>query len=278
MTISRTSFTEAQHDRFMEQGFLSLGKVLSPDQFAELQRRIDDIMLGRIEYENMRFQFYDSDTGELRRTDTNTERFLAYRRIDDLEQDSVFLEYIQNSLFRQITRRYIGEDVSVFRSMFMNKPAGHGAVEQGTQIAWHQDVGKGWGIDTNPFVTVWIALDAATTANGCMQFVPGSHRHGIINEEHFPSAQEQARYIAEDQISDLEAEAGEVILLHNLLLHRSGVNPSPERRRAFSVTYMDTCTRTLDSGMSFPVVFGKNALDPETVPGKAADQIAVFYG
>ena len=32
MTISRTSFTDTQHDRFMEQGFLRLGKVLPADR------------------------------------------------------------------------------------------------------------------------------------------------------------------------------------------------------------------------------------------------------
>ena len=275
---SRTSFSDAQHDRFMEQGFLRLGKVLPPDQFSALQRRMDDIMLGRIEYENMRFQFYDSSTGQLRRTRGNKRRSLSYRRIDDLEQDPVFLAYIQHPLYHQITRRYIGEEVSVFRSMFMNKPAGHGAVEHGTEISWHQDVGTGFGIDTDPFVTVWTALDDATVANGCMQIVPGSHKHGVINRNHFPSPEEQAQYIVQQEIVDLEAEAGEAILLHNLLLHRSGVNPSPERRRAFAVIYVDAATRTLDSGMGFPVVFGENALDPETVPGKAVDQIEVFYG
>ena len=276
--MTSPTFSDAQHEQFMEQGFLRLGAVLEPDPFRALQQRMDDIMLGRVEYENMRFQFHDSSTGELLRTRGNTLRTLDYRRIDDLEQDPVFLAYIQCPLFRQITRRYIGEEVSVFRSMFMNKPAGHGTVEHGTDIRWHQDVGSGWGIDTDPFVTAWIAMDDATVANGCMQIVPGSHRHGIINDKHFPSAEEQARYIPQEDIADLEADAGEVILLHNLMLHRSGVNPSQQRRRAFSVTYMDAATRTLDSGMSFPLIFGANALDPETVPGKEADKIEVFYG
>ncbi len=270
---SQTSFTDAQHEEFMERGFLRLGKVLPANEFQALQQRMDDIMLGRVEYENMRFQFHDSSTGELHRTRGNTERSLEYRRIDDLEQDPVFLAYMQHPLYRQITRRYIGEDVSVFRSMFMNKVTG-----AGTQINWHQDVGTGFGIDTNPFVTVWIALDDATVANACMQIVPGSHKHGIINDKHFPSPEEQAEYISEEDITDLEAEAGEAILLHNYLLHRSGVNLSEERRRAFAVIFVDAATRTLDSGMSFPVVFGENALDPETVPGKEADKIEVFYG
>lgn len=83
-------------------------------------------------------------------------------------------------------------------------------------------------------------------------------------------------HIHDEDILDLETKAGEAILLHNLLLHRSGVNPSPDRRRTFSVTYTDVQTRTRDSRMTFPVIFGDVALDPETVPGKELEKIKVF--
>jgi ectoine hydroxylase-related dioxygenase (phytanoyl-CoA dioxygenase family) len=198
---------------------------------------------------------------------------LSYRRIDDLEQDPLFLAYIQHPLFEQIARRYVGDQVSVFRSMFMNKPAHW---EQ--TLPWHQDVGEGWGIDTNPIATVWTALDDATKANGAMEIVPGSHRHGIINERHFLSEEEAARYAGTDVVESVETEAGEAVLLHNLLLHRSGTNPTSHRRRAFSVTYMTADTRARDTGMTFPVVFGQGALDPATVDGKAPELIQKFYG
>jgi hypothetical protein len=41
---------------------------------------------------------------------------------------------------------------------------------------------------------------------------------------------------------------------------------------------MDAATRTLDTGQTFPVVFGENALDPETVEGKAVELVQKFYG
>ena len=147
------------------------------------------------------------------RTVGNEEATLNYRRIDDLEQDPLFLAYMQHPLIRQITRRYIGEDVAVFRSMFMNKPA-----ERGTELVWHQDIGVGWKIDTNPTTTVWTALDAATVASGCMQIAPGSNNLGILNERHFTSEEDQAKYTQDKDVIDLEAEAGEAILLHNFLL------------------------------------------------------------
>jgi len=198
---------------------------------------------------------------------------LSYRRIDDLEQDPLFLAYMQHPVFAGIARHLVGDRVSVFRSMFMNKPA-----RWMQELPWHQDVGSGWGIDTDPIATVWTALDTATTTNGCMQIVPGSHRHGVINERHFLCAEEQEIYARAGDVIDMPAEAGEAILLHNLLLHRSGTNPTATPRRAFSVTYMDAATRTLDTGQTFPIVFGAGALAPETVAGKQVELVQTFYG
>ena len=80
-------------------------------------------------------------------------------------------------------------------------------------------------------MTIWTALDPATVENGCMQVAPGSHRHGVINEMHFPSEADQAKYAREEDCIYLEAEAGEAILLNNLLLHRSARNPTGKPRR-----------------------------------------------
>jgi phytanoyl-CoA hydroxylase len=269
-----SSFDDQHHERFMDQGYLRLGKLLSPEQLAALQQRIDAIMLGRIRYENMRFQLDpNAPQHTLSRTIGHDVPTLNYRRIDDLEQDPLFLTYMQHPLLRQITRRYIGADVAVFRSMFMNKPA-----ELGTVLKWHQDIGSGWGIDTNPITTVWTALDAATVASGCMQIVPGSNKLGILNENHFTSAQDQAKYARDEDVIELEAEAGEAVLLHNFLLHRSGINTTSAPRRAFSATYMDASTRSVRTGDAFPILFGKGALKPATVTGKEAARVQVFHG
>ena len=251
-------FTNAQRAHFEESGYVHLGRVLGEDPLRALQERIDAIMLGEVHYEHMRFQL-DSEDGVYGHTPPETMGHkgptLAYRKIMDLEQDPLFLRYMQHPLFRQITRHYMGESVSIYRAMFMNKPA-----DRGTELPWHQDVGWGWGVDTMPTVTVWTALDPSTRYNGCMQVIPGSHRHGVIAERHFPSAEELAHYAPEDSVVDLEAEPGEVILLHNLLLHRSGINPSGQSRRAFSIAYMDGATRLRSTGERFPMIFGADAL------------------
>lgn len=255
---TRKLFSDDSHQRFMEQGYLRLGPLLDAESLTALQQRIDEIMLGKIPYPAMSFQL-DGTTGEYRNLPPDTlghkEATLAYRRITGLEKDPLFRTYIQHPLFREITQRYIGEDISIFRAMFMNKPAEHGTV-----LPWHQDVGTGWGLDRNPIITIWTALDDATIDNGCMQIVPGSHRLGVLNPKHYVSESDRARYAQEQDIVDLEVAAGETILLHNFLLHRSGINRTSSPRRALSVAYMDAATTAVDTGATFPQIFSAPAM------------------
>ncbi len=95
----------------------------------------------------------------------------------------------------------------------------------------------------------------------------GSHKLGVINPLD-PSAfltEEQARQHAPaDKIVHLEMAAGEVVLLHNWLLHASDVNHTDIPRRAFSVCYMDANTQA-ETNESYALLFGKGALDPASV-------------
>lgn len=254
------TFGPEQQAQFHQDGYIRLGRVVPSEWIDALRRRIDDIMLGKVWHEGLTMQL-DSSSGVYREIPENSPSFkgatLAYRRIDRLERDPLFLTYMQHPLFRAITRALVGSDVSIFRAMFMNKPAA-----RGTPLPWHQDIGIGWGLDRNPICTIWTALDAATPENGCMQVVPGSNRFGILNEQHFTSDEDQAKYALDDRCIYLEAEAGEAILLHNWLLHRSGVNHTDQPRRAFSVAYMDAETRNATTGETFPVIFGEGALKP----------------
>ena len=256
--MSNFEFGLSELARFAEDGYLRLGKVASNGHLQAMRDRIDEIMLGTVRYDGMPMQ-RDTATGEYStvpaRTFEESEGTLHYRRVDDLQLDPLYLGYMQHPAFREITEALIGPNVSIFRAMFMNKPAEHG-----THLPWHQDVGIGWGLDSNPEVTIWTALDAATEENGCMQVAPGSHKHGVINEMHFPSEADQARYAREEDCIYLEAEAGEAVLLNNLLLHRSARNPTGNPRRAFSIAYMDAATRAVKTGETFPVIFGEGAL------------------
>jgi hypothetical protein len=142
--------------------------------------------------------------------------------------------------------------------MIMNKPAG-----QGTVLPWHQDGGDVWALDRDPLVTIWVALDPATRANGCVEVVPGTHRLGLLTRHGSTlSADDTARHCPPENILPLEVEAGHAVLLHNWLIHRSGVNPSPAPRRAFTMCCMDGRTQSTLTGDHFPMVAGSLPAEP----------------
>jgi hypothetical protein len=116
-----------------------------------------------------------------------------------------------------------------------------------------------WKLDRDPVITTWIALDPATRANGCIQVIPRSHRLGLLSKNGSTISDAHAEaYCPENEIVHLEIGAGEALLLHNWLLHRSGVNSTSIPRRAISACYMDGRTLSTVGGHRFPIVFGEH--------------------
>ena len=251
-------------DQFDCDGYLPLGRVCSSRELRNLGDRINDIMLGKadVDYDKMMMQLDCSD-GHGSAPGPQTFGFkgatLAYRKIQDLEYDEFFLRYIQTNLFQEICAKIYGTQTNIacFRAMFMNKPA-----REGTNLVWHQD--RWTNLDRDPKITIWTALDDCNIENGCVHVIPGSHRV-LVNSD---SASGFLNEMQTEEVLDknipvpLELKAGEVVLLHNWLLHSSDVNTTDKPRRAFSVCYMDANTKSYN-GQIFPVVFGQGSLKVE---------------
>jgi len=263
MTATTTipaALTDSQWAEFEENGYVHLGTLLPEEELQGLQTRIDEIMLGKadLDYDSLLMQL-DSATGAYGDAGKQSKGFkeptLNYRKIQNLELDPLFHEYMTLPVFRDACSRCYGPETSIaaFRAMFMNKPA-----NRGTFLPFHQD--RWTDLDRDPLVTVWTALDPATKGNGCVQVVPGSHKDGLLNPSHpagFLTKEQAEEYCPPEKIEFLTLEPGEAVLLHNWLLHGSDVNRSGVSRRAFSVCYMDAGTVS-QRGEKFPKVF--NAL------------------
>lgn len=261
------SLTETQWKQYEDLGWLKLGRV-DDETLRRMQAQIDDIMLGRaaVDYGRM-FMQLDSSSRDYADLSAQTKGFkgatLDYRKIQDLEYSPFFLATFRKLYFADICRRTYGQGavVSIFRAMFMNKPA-----NKGTFLPWHQD--RWTMFDRDPQITVWTALDPATKENGCVQIIPGSHRHGLINPAHesgFLSEAQSAAICTPDRIVYVELEPGEIVLLHNHLLHASDRNSSSQSRRALSVCYMDAATVEKGHPSNYPVAFGFGALSVESL-------------
>jgi hypothetical protein len=224
-----------------EHGWARLGRVASDVELEALRARADDIMLGRVVHEGLFFQ-HDSPTGryvDLRFGEGWVGPSDGYRKIEKLERDPVFRAWLENPVFERVVRAVVGGDVAIYRSTLFGKSA-----RGGTDLPWHQDGGSFWGLDRAPELQIWTALDDAPVEAGCVEVVDGSHRAGLATElgGTIP-ADAVARAGVEERTLALPAKAGEVLLIHNHLWHRSGNNTSGRPRRAFTVSYMPASTR-----------------------------------
>jgi phytanoyl-CoA hydroxylase len=226
-------------ERLARDGFAPLGRVLSDEGLAALRARVDDLLLDRGRPDGLFYQ-HDSASGayeDLKLGDGWIGPSRAYRKVEKLELDPTMWAFIANPLFVRVARALLGPEVSLYRAMLMNKAAGGG-----TLLPWHQDGGLFWGLDRDPLLSIWTALDDATAESGAVELVPGSHAGGLARPMGGNLPPELAA-AATARAVRVEARAGEVLLLHNFVWHRSGRNATASPRRALSFCYLDARTR-----------------------------------
>ncbi|MEU0146116.1 phytanoyl-CoA dioxygenase family protein [Streptomyces sp. NPDC006288] len=123
--------------------------------------------------------------------------------------------------------------------------------EVGSEKPWHQDalfLREEFYETYEDVFTIWIAVDDAREDNGCLRFLPGSHRdrvvqepHGIDREDLFASPREPSLDI--DRLwpdltpVTLPRRAGSAVLFRAFTAHTSSANRTEGQRRAVSYVY-----------------------------------------
>jgi hypothetical protein len=150
----------------------------------------------------------------------------------------------------------LGNDLVLWATTLFAKPGG-----TGREFTWHQD-GHYYTIAPLSSCTVWIALDDVGVDNGCMRYIGGSHRHGLL-----PHTVERRENVASAETTDSTSfdeslarsnvlRRGQMSIHHVNLIHGSLPNRSRRRRAGFALRYMPA-TSHYDHGTQFswkPVV------------------------
>ena len=120
-------------------------------------------------------------------------------------------------------------------------------------VAWHQDVTY-WGLEPQEAHSAWIAIDNASTENGCMRVIPGSHKEGLVPHDKSQSGgnllsinQEiPDKYVDQSKIVPLELTAGQLSVHHGCLFHASHPNLSQRRRCGLVVRFVPTHVKQVE--------------------------------
>ena len=158
---------------------------------------------------------------------------------DLLNFDKSFLKYALNGKILKMVAQLIGPDILLWNMSFFAKPA-----LNGKKTPWHQD-GQYWPINPLATCTVWIAIDDATPQNGCMRFLPGSHKKKQImqhiqrdNKNYTLQQELQPHEYNEKQAINVSLKAGSISFHDVYLIHGSDVNLSKKPRRGMTLRLM----------------------------------------
>jgi ectoine hydroxylase-related dioxygenase (phytanoyl-CoA dioxygenase family) len=127
-------------------------------------------------------------------------------------------------------------------------------------VLWHQDAGytaAGKAAKNHPsgltvadlrMVNVWSPLVPARPENGCMQFIPGTHKLGVVdhvNRKYYMEIVESEINSRLDQVIDVVCDPGDVVLFSDLLFHRGQPNRAQMVRWSLDWRYQDATQPTL---------------------------------
>lgn len=134
----------------------------------------------------------------------------------------------------------IGPDILVFTSTFFVKEPGSKTI-----TAWHQDA-LYLGLDEE-HISAWVAFSDASELAGCVQFVPGSHKQGLLRHVNrtVPDSlnvvsQEIPGDFSGPRVRTAPLRRGQLSLHHTLVIHASEPNRSNDRRIGVSISYIPT--------------------------------------
>lgn len=223
---------------FARDGFCGPIALLTPAEVAQVREAAADVIRN---LDRHRDRLYEVERAFTERPGEVVCHFLGGWRVHPVLRDLVF-----DARIAARGAQLLGvEALRFWHDQVFAKPPHHPGV-----VPWHQDYSY-WTRTAPPcHVTCNLMLDDADATNGCLQFVPGSHRWGLLPKLPFDAPLEAIRAVlpagADWRPVTVPVRAGHATFHHSHVLHGSDANRSDRWRRACVLNYMGAEVRVAD--------------------------------
>jgi len=222
----RLSDEEVSH--FHEQGYVAGIQLLNDAQVEVLRNDLDEILNPEHPAHHLFYEFHSNES-----ENPNSVLFhsLGHWRITDGFHDSLW-----NPAFVMAAHQLLeNKSVRFWHDQLFCKPAKHGGV-----VAWHQDYSYWTRTIAMQHLTCWTGLDDASVENGCLHYIPKSHKWGLLDAPPLAgdmnglmnSLNEEQKEQFKNPVP-IELKKGYATFHHPLMVHGSYENRSEISRRAF---------------------------------------------
>jgi len=223
--------TREQADFFVENGYLSYGKILS-DELLGVLRREYDAEFERAESDDSYRNLSVGDSADAATKKNSGTRMLQIINVG--ERNIHFRKLAYNKEMLDIVQDIIGPNIMQFHDQALFKPAYTGGA-----VFWHQDNAY-WKCTPPNLVSCWLTLDDVDIHNGAMQVIPGSHLKPVWHEqsESTDALLDLGKSVDAARAIAIDLPAGGCMFHHCQTLHYTQPNTTPRQRRAFVLHYM----------------------------------------
>jgi len=210
---------------FHENGYLSGIRILTESQIVQLRKDLDGLFDRKHPGHSL---FYEYHTNES--PDPN---LVLFHALGAWRITPGFHDILWHPAFLVPASQLLGGPVRFWHDQLFCKPAQHGGV-----VAWHQDYSYWTRTKPMQHLTCWIGLDDSTKKNGCVHYVPGSHRWellpitGLAGDMNAIQSVLSPEQKAAFKPVAIELKKGEASFHHPLMVHGSFANSTDRQRRA----------------------------------------------
>lgn len=223
-TWSQYRLNEDQIEFFHTHGYLAGVRVLNDEQIETLRAELTELIDPNHPGHGLFYEFHSNES-----TDPATVLFHA---LGAWRIAAGFHDLLWNPAFLMPASQLLGGAVRFWHDQLFCKPAHHGGV-----VAWHQDYSYWTRTQPMAHLSCWIGLDDSTRENGCVHYVPASHRWGLLpitglaNDMRAIESVLSKEHKAQFKPVPIELKQGDCSFHHPLMVHGSFENKSSRPRR-----------------------------------------------
>ena len=214
-----------QIEFYGENGYLAPVRILTDQQVDILREELAELVDPAHAGHDL---FYEFNSNESADPETTLFHALGAWRITP-----GFHDLLWSPAFTMAAAGLLGGAVRFWHDQLFCKPPKHGGV-----VAWHQDYSYWTRTQPMAHLTCWIGLDDSTEENGCLQYVPASHKWDLLPITGLAGDMDAIREVLTDAQCEAfehpisnELKKGEASFHHPLMIHGSRENRSERPRR-----------------------------------------------
>ncbi len=217
--------TPEQVEFYKENGYLAGVPLLNEHQVERLRADLVTLIQPEQAANQLFYEYHSNESGDPRK--------VLFHALGAWRVATAFHDLLWNLAFLLPASQLLDGPVRFWHDQIFYKPAHHGGV-----VAWHQDYSYWTRTQPVAHLSCWIGLDDSTRDNGCVHYVPGSHRWNLLPITGLASDMNAIQDVLTDEQRKhfkpvaIELKQGEASFHHPLMVHGSFENKTDSPRRA----------------------------------------------